>query len=549
MTKPLNILIVEDSEDDAILLLRELRKGGYEPVSERVETPEAMKAALEKGKWDIVISDYVLPGFSGLAALSLLKESGQDLPFIVVSGNIGEDIAVGAMKAGAHDYIIKGKLARLVPAVDREIRDADVRREKRQAEEALRRSYEELERRVEDRTTKLKMALDESRQHQEALRESEQRLNRSQEIAHLGSWELDLVNNRLYWSDEVYRIFGLQPQEFGATYEAFIEAGHPDDRTAVNEAYSGSLREGRDSYEIEHRVVRKAAGEVRIVHEKCDHIRDDSGRIIRSVGMVHDITERKKLEEDRERLLHELMRSNKELEQFAYIASHDLQEPLRMVSSFVQLLGHRYKGRLDEDADEFIGYAVNGAAHMQRLLNDLLAYSRVGMKGEPFKLIDLKSALDKAIINLKVEIDHTCAEIIHESLPIVYADEVQMVQVFQNLLGNAMKFSNAGPPRINVSAEMKDDEWVICVQDNGIGIDPKYFGRIFHIFKRLHSKEEYRGTGIGLAICKKIIERHNGRIWVESELGKGASFYFTIPANPISSPPTLGGVAEGRGGN
>ncbi|MBI5664840.1 MAG: GHKL domain-containing protein [Nitrospirae bacterium] len=253
--------------------------------------------------------------------------------------------------------------------------------------------------------------------------------------------------------------------------------------------------------------------------------------------------ERKKLEEERERLLNELKRSNKELEQFAYIASHDLQEPLRMVSSYVQLLGHRYKGRLDKDADEFIGYAVNGTAHMQLLLNDLLAYSRVGTRNEPYKLIDLKSAFDKALINLKVETDGTRAEITHETFPVIYADEVQMVQVFQNLLSNAMKFCKTDTPLINVSSEMKDDEWVVRVKDNGIGIDPKYFDRIFQIFKRLHSREEYQGTGIGLAICKKIIDRHKGRIWVESGYGKGATFCFTIPVKRQG--PAVGDLGPG----
>jgi len=360
------------------------------------------------------------------------------------------------------------------------------------------------------------------------LRQSEQRLNRSQEIAHLGSWELDLVNNHLYWSDEVYRIFGLRPQEFGASYEAFLEVVHPDDRAAVDEAYSGSLREGRDSYEIEHRIVRKATGEVRTVHEKCEHSRDGHGRIIRSAGMVHDITERKQLEKERERLISELERSNTELEQFAYIASHDLQEPLRMVSNYVQLISKRYKDRLDRDADEFIDYVVKGTAHMQTLLNDLLTYSRAGSAAGSFALTDLSSALSRATVNLKPLIDESRAEIRHEDLPAVYADEVQMAQIFQNLISNAIKFRSNGPPRVNISADLVNNEWIVRVSDSGIGIDPKYSERIFHIFKRIHSREKYEGTGIGLAICKKIVERHGGRIWVESEPGKGSTFCFTL---------------------
>ena len=285
MSTQLRLLIVEDSEDDTILLVRELRKGGYDVTYERVETRESMKAALA-GQWDLVIADYMLPVFSGLAALKLLQESGIDLPFIIVSGHIGEDIAVNTMKAGAHDYILKGNLKRLVPAVQRELREAEVRRERRKAESALREMNENLGRLVAERTAE--------------LRENEERLERSQEIAHLGSWELDLIQDRLTWSDEVYRIFGLEPQEFGATYEAFIEAVHPDDRAMVDEAYSGSLREGRDTYEVEHRVVKRSTGEIRFVHEKCDHFRDQSGRIVRSVGMVHDITERKQAEDERE---------------------------------------------------------------------------------------------------------------------------------------------------------------------------------------------------------------------------------------------------------
>jgi PAS domain S-box-containing protein len=596
---------------------------------------------------------------------------------------------------------------------------------------------------------------------EEELRESERRLNRSQEIAHLGSWELDLLTKQLTWSDEVYRLFGLKPQEFAATYEAFLEAVHPDDRAAVDEAYSGSLRNGLDSYEIEHRVVRRSSGEIRWVHEKCFHIRNEASQISRSVGMVHDVTDRKLLEEEiksiarfpdenphpimrfthagilmysnkscREMLsecigdigttapatwlkalreavslgsscemdftcgkrmfsmlfvpvLHEeyvnvygrditerklaaqalrdqtarlhaivdtavegiiiiddrgimqtvnpavqkifdyapeemvgqnvnklmpepyhsqhegyigrylrtgerriigigrevqgrrkdgsvfpldlsvaeiiidgqrmftgmlrdisqrkkaeeelknavedLTRSNAELEQFAYVASHDLQKPLRMVSSYVKLLEKRYKDKLDSDADEFIGYAVDGAQRMQRLIEDLLSFSRVGTRGVFSRPLGLRKVLDQAIINLSMVIKETGAVITADSLPTVNGDDAQLIQLFQNLLGNSIRFRSIGTPEIHISASQQDQEWVITVKDNGIGIDPQYFNRIFLIFQRLHGKQKYPGTGIGLAICKKIIERHGGRIWVESEGSEGATFNFTLP--------------------
>lgn len=371
----------------------------------------------------------------------------------------------------------------------------------------------------------------ERKRAEEALRKSEERLKKSEEIAGLGSWELDVVENILTWSDEVYRIFGLQPREFGATYQAFLDAVHPDDRAAVDNAYSVSVKEGKNTYEIEHRVVRKSTGEVRYVHEKCEHFRDESGRIVRSVGMVHDITGHKHAEQERERLLSELQRSNKELEQFAYIASHDLQEPLRMVASYVQLLEHKYKGRLDEHADKYIHYAVDGAARMQKLIEGLLAYSRISRRGAEFKPVDLNTVFSAAISNLSVTIRESHAGVSKDDLPTVSGDETQLVQLFQNLIGNGIKYGKKGQTaQVQVSAKREGQYYTVSIRDNGIGIESKYYDTIFQIFQRLHSDDEYTGTGIGLALCKRIVERHCGRIWVESVPGEGSVFLFTIPA-------------------
>jgi len=257
--------------------------------------------------------------------------------------------------------------------------------------------------------------------------------------------------------------------------------------------------------------------------------RDEHGNIIGIIGFAVDITERKQADEELKSTMIELKRSNQELKQFAYVASHDLQEPLRMVSSFTQLLERKYKNELDEEALEYINYAVDGAKRMQLLINDLLAYSRVNTKGGKLEDVDLEKVLDEVLFNLEILIEENQAVITRDPLPKICADHRQIVQLFQNLITNGLKYRSDETPQIIISAQKENKYWLFSIADNGIGMDPQYRERIFQIFSRLHTHDEYEGTGIGLAIAKRIIVRHGGRIWVESELGEGSTFYFTIP--------------------
>jgi PAS domain S-box-containing protein len=250
-------------------------------------------------------------------------------------------------------------------------------------------------------------------------------------------------------------------------------------------------------------------------------LRNDQGELQGFVKITRDVTQRRRIEE--------LMRSNQELEQFAYVASHDLQEPLRMVASYVQLLARKYEDRLDADAKTYIEQAVDGAKRMQALINDLLAYSRVGNQPRVFEKVDFEMVLQDALRNLESTVRENKAQVTYDHLPVLVGDHHQFLQLLQNLLSNAMKFKGVEPPKIHVSAVEKDHEWLFSVKDNGIGVDPQYVEKIFEVFKRLHTRYEYPGTGIGLAICRKVVNRHGGRIWMESKGGEGATVHWTLP--------------------
>ncbi|MGH7930791.1 MAG: ATP-binding protein, partial [Candidatus Binatia bacterium] len=253
-------------------------------------------------------------------------------------------------------------------------------------------------------------------------------------------------------------------------------------------------------------------------------------QLIGAVVSFRDVTSRKQAQEALAKRTEQLERSNAELERFAYVASHDLQEPLRMITGYTNLLSKRYKGKLDASADEFIGFAVDGANRMRVLINDLLTYSRVDSQGKKPAPTDCELVLSQTLEGLELAIQESAAKVTHDPLPTVSGDDVQLGQLFQNLIGNALKYRNGGAPVVHIGCRRRENDWMLSIRDNGIGIDPRFAEKIFVIFQRLHTREQYPGTGIGLAVCKRIVERHGGKIWVESDLGKGSTFYFTLLA-------------------
>ena len=291
----------------------------------------------------------------------------------------------------------------------------------------------------------------------------------------------------------------------------------------------------REGLDIPVILVSGALGELKAVEfikqGAADYVlKDHLPRLPESVR--HALRE-KKLRDEHRQAQEELARSNRDLEQFAYVASHDLQEPLRMVATYTQLLAERYRGKLDEHADKYIHYAVDGALRMQTLVQDLLAFSRVGRQGTDRTVTDCQAVVETVLKNLQTAIQESGARVEHDGLPTVVADASQLLQVFQNLIGNAIKFRSSSPPGIRITAEEKHRVWTFSVADNGIGIAPEHAELVFVIFRRLHTHEEYPGSGIGLAICKKIVEQHGGRIWVEGQPGRGSTFKFTLPAGEV----------------
>ena len=349
-------------------------------------------------------------------------------------------------------------------------------------------------------------------------------------IANIKDYAIFMLDNDGYvenWNKGAETLIGYMDSEIlGEAYSKFY---FPDDIDSGIPSNCLKIASVDNAYEHDIWIVKKDQTSF-WANIMINSLRDIDGDLIGYSVAMHDITEKKKAAEELEEYAAKLERSNEELEQFAYVASHDLQEPLRMVGSYLGLLERRYKDQIDKDASDFIFYAVDGAKRMQILINDLLSYSRVSTGGKPFEVVNCRELINGILKNLEVSIKESGAAITLGRLPDQFVvDKTQISQLFQNLTGNALKFCKNRKPEIEISAEDDGNRWVFVVKDNGIGIEPEYFEKIFIIFQRLHGKKDYIGTGIGLSICKKIVLRHDGDIWVNSEIGKGSTFHFTIP--------------------
>ena len=391
----------------------------------------------------------------------------------------------------------------------------------------------------------------EKRAVEEALREEEERFRATFEQAAVGLAHVGLQGQWLRVNQRLCQKLDYQREEL--LERSFQDITHPEDLEADLDQVRRMIAGEITTYAMEKRYLRKD-GTYIWANLTVSLVRDDEGEPRYFISAVQDITSRKEAEaallsahQQLERRVaertadlqaanealrgqaRELARSNADLEQFAYVASHDLQEPLRMVSSYTQLLARRYQGQLDDKADRWIGYAVDGAERMQRLINDLLAYSRVGTHGRTPEPSHSELVLAEALRNLEGAIRGSGAVVTHDPLPVVRVDPAQLLQLFQNLLANAVKFRGGSAPVVHVGVRQAGEAWHFRVTDNGIGIDPEHLERIFVIFQRLHTRATYPGTGMGLAICKRIVERHGGRLWVESQPGLGSEFHFTLP--------------------
>jgi len=467
--KVLRLLLIEDHQFTAEVICRMLGES-RDPVfmTEVVGGLSSGSEELAKGSYDVVLMDLSLPDCAGLQSFTSLYEGAVRTPIVVLTSADDEAQGTQAVQQGAEDYLIKGQV--------------DARLLARSLRYAIERHW----------------ILSELGQYAQELQSMESGFRNIITRSPVGILILDQAGKILYANPEAKALLARPSGSLiGEPFEFSTQDRHLREIEIVREDGTTSI------------------AEMVVTETEWDW---QSALFV----SLRDITERK-------RAVEALERSNADLSEFAYIVSHDLQEPLRMVTGYCGLLEKRYGDQLDSKAGEFMSFIHDGAKRMELLIRDLLAYSRVQTKASPFFQIDLERVCNDAVVNLEVSIRESGAEVTVGKLPELRADPTQLVQVFQNLIGNAIKFRGEEPPKVQVSAELEEGKWTIRVSDNGIGIAPQYIERIFRVFQRLHTQSEYPGTGIGLAICRKVVERHGGQLWVESEEGRGSTFCFSLP--------------------
>lgn len=548
------ILVVDDTPTNLEVLFNFLNNSGF-----KILIAENGESALQKANYalpDLILLDVLMPGIDGFETCRRLKENSatEAIPIIFMTALTETVDKVKGFSLGAVDYITKPlQYEEVLARVKTHLRLQTLTRQ-------LQEQNERLEQEIQERK-QIEASLQRQNQRSQLFAEVTLKIRQSLQLQEI--LETTVVEiQRILQADRVlvYRIWSdgtgssvaeavlpglpkvsghIFPEEvFPPDFQKLYSQGRV--RSITNVKTDGGVADCLVEFVQQFRVRAKLVVPIMaksqlwglLIAHQCYESREWTGFETELLSQIADqigiaLTQSQLLEQET-RQRQELARSNAELQQFAYIASHDLQEPLRMIASYLQLIERRYKDKLDANANDFIHYAVDGASRMQKLINDLLAYSRVGTRAQPFEQVDLEVIVEQVIHNLKLMIADHQATVTYDSLPTVLADATQLTQLFQNLIGNAIKFHSETPPRVHIQVEDRDGERVFSVQDNGIGFEPEYAERIFVIFQRLHDRTEYPGTGIGLAVCKKIVERHGGRIWVQSELGKGATFYFTL---------------------
>ncbi len=524
MNVPIRVLLVEDSEDDADLVFHELRHGGYDPTCERVCTADALTEALGRDAWDIVLCDYAMPQFSGLAALALVQRHAGDLPVIVVSGEISQEIAVATIKAGALDYVMKTNLAGLAPAVERALREAETRRERRRVEEALKSSEERYRALVEN-------------------------LN---ELV----FTMDAEGNLTYVSPASVHVAAYPADEMiGRPFRTFV---HPDDLPGLQSSFERTLGGQLEPHEF--RVFDKQ-GRIRHV-STSSRLRREGEKVVGLTGILTDITARKQAEEEVRRLNAELEQrvqertlqletANEELEAFTYSVSHDLRTLLRVIDGFSHVLLQEHAESLDEEGRQHLGRVREGTERMNQLVTDLLTLSQASRNEMRWEEVDLSALVQAIATELQRTEPERRVEFCIADGVLVRGDAGLLGVALQNLLGNAWKFTGKHPAaRIefgtigvggshdadslpsasvtDVQAELDNHQPVYFISDDGAGFDPEYADKLFGAFRRLHGPDEFEGTGVGLATAQRIFHRHGGRVWAEGAVEKGATFYFTL---------------------